>query len=141
MHGDQRRHAYAFGEQLAHAVAGRFGRDHGNIDVGGRLDLAEVDVESVGEHQRFAGGQMRGDVLVIQVALDMIGDQDHDHIGGFGGFGSVEATLRPAASALARDLLLGIEPDHHVDAGIAQVQGVRVTLAAIADDCDGSAFE
>ena len=73
---------------------------------GGRLDLAEVDVEAVGEHQRLAGGQVRRDVLVVEVALDMIGDQDHDHVGGFGGFGGVR-TFRPAASALARDLLPG----------------------------------
>jgi hypothetical protein len=33
---------------------------------GGRLDLAEVDVEAVREHERLAGGQMRRDVLVVK---------------------------------------------------------------------------
>ena len=51
---------------------------------------------------------------------------------------AVSRTLRPAASAFARDLLPGYSPDHHVHAGIAQVEGVRVTLAAIADDGDGA---
>ena len=39
MHGDQGRNAHAFGEQLAHTMAGRFRRDHGNIHIRGRLDL------------------------------------------------------------------------------------------------------
>ena len=50
-------------------------------------------------------------------------------------------TLRPAASALARDLLSGIEADHHVHAGIAQIQRVGVALAAIAYDGYGAALQ
>ena len=65
MDGDQRRHADAFGEQLAHAVAGRLGRDHGDVDVRRRRDLAEVDVEAVGEHQRLAGASCAGAMSLL----------------------------------------------------------------------------
>ncbi len=48
--GEKGGRAAAFGEYLANAMAGRFGRDHGDIDVGGCLDGAEANVESVREH-------------------------------------------------------------------------------------------
>ena len=55
---DERRDAGAFDEDFADAMAGSLGRDHRNIDIRGRLDEAEMDVESVGEHQGFAFGQV-----------------------------------------------------------------------------------
>ena len=58
-----------------------------HVDIRRRRDLAEVDVEAVREHERLAGGHVRRDVVVVEVALDVIGDQDHDHVGGLGGVG------------------------------------------------------
>ena len=99
-----------------------------------------MDVEAVREHERLAGRHVRRDLLVVQVALDMIGDQDHHHLGGFGGVGDRHHfqaggfRFRPGLAAL-------IEADHYVHARIAQVQRVRMALAAVADDGDGAAFQ
>ena len=50
-------------------------------------------------------------------------------------------TLRPAASAFALLLLVSGRPTIDVDARIAQIQRVRVALAAVADNGDRLAFE
>ena len=50
-------------------------------------------------------------------------------------------TVSPAAVALARLLLSAGKADHNVEARIAQVQRVRVALAAVADDGDFLALE
>ena len=71
----------------------------------GGLNLAEVNIEAVGEHQRFARGHVRRDFGAIQIALNMVGHQDHAGVGRFGGLGDAYSTLRPAASALATLLL------------------------------------
>ena len=86
------------------------------------------------------GGEMGRDLLLIQIRLDMIGDQDHDDVGGLGGVGGI-GHFEAGGFRLGARFAAGIEPDHHIHAGIAQVEGVRVTLAAIANDCDGTAFE
>ena len=49
---------------------------------------------------------------------------------------ATSSTRRPAASARARLLEPGGEADDDVDAAVAQVQGVGVALAAVADDRD-----
>ena len=85
--GDEGGNAGAFDEDFAHAMAGGFGGDHGDVDIGGRFDEAEVDVEAVGEHQGFAFGEVRRDVGGVEIALDVIGYEHHHHVGGFGGLG------------------------------------------------------
>ena len=67
MHSYQRGHAHAFGEQFAHTVAGRFRRDHGDVDIRGRLDLTEVDVEAVGEHEGLARREVRREMVLVRV--------------------------------------------------------------------------
>src|SRR5207249_6423137 len=51
---DECRNATALLEHLAHAVAGRFWRDHAHIDVRWRDDLAKAHIEAVREHQRLS---------------------------------------------------------------------------------------
>jgi hypothetical protein len=94
----------------------------------------------VGEHQRFAFGEVRGDVGFVEIALDVIGYQDHHHVGGFGGFGGRQ-TVQAGGFGLGAALAVRGQADDYVEAGIAQVQRVRVALAAVADDGDFLAFE
>ena len=140
MHGDQRGNAHAFGEQLAHAMAGGLGRDHRHIDVGRRIDLPEVNVEAVREHQRLAGGQMRRDVALIQVALHVIGNQHHHDVGCLGGIGRRQHA-QPGRFGLGAALARFRQAHHDLQAGIAQIQRMRVPLAAVADNPDGLTFE
>ncbi len=101
---------------------------------------AEVDVEAVGEHERLARGHVGRDFVVVEIGLDMIGDQDHDHVGGLGGVGGGE-DLEAGGLGLGDALAAGGQADDDIDAGIAEVQGVGVALAAVADDGDGAAGE
>ena len=84
--GDESGRAAAFGEDFADAMAGSFGRDHGDVDVCGRLDGAEANVEAVREHQRLACCEMRLDLLAIELGLLGVGRENHDDVGPLGGF-------------------------------------------------------
>lgn len=121
-------------------MAGALGRDEEDIHILGRLDLAEVDVEAVGEQQGFALGQMGPDVVFIDRRLHFVGQQNHDQIGLLGRFGGGHGReavffgqlVVGAAGALAHD---------HLDPGIPQVLGMGMALAAVADDGDGLIFQ
>ena len=68
-------------------MAGGLGRDHRHVDKVRHLDEAEVDREAMRKHERLAGRQMRGDLFLIEVSLNVIRYQDHQRVGGFGGLG------------------------------------------------------
>src|SRR5439155_323315 len=74
------------------------------------------------------------------IPLDMIGNQDHDNIGGLGGAGGAQdfqaggLGLRPRLTAL-------VEADHHVDPGIAKVQRVGMALASVSHNGHSAAAQ
>src|SRR5579883_270512 len=80
---NQCRNAYAFGEELAHAMSRRLRRNHRDINIRRWLDFVEVDIEAVREHQRLALLHVGRDVVAISVALHVIGYKDHDNVGFF----------------------------------------------------------
>ena len=99
----------------------------------GGADLAEVDVEAVGEEQRLGSVELRGDVLLVRLLLRRVGDQDRDQVpppSGLGGGRDAQSRrLRtgPPGAPLA-------QPDDHVYARVLQVLGVRMSLAPVPDD-------
>src|SRR5207244_3989099 len=78
VHRHQCRHATALFEHLAHAVAGSLGRDHADVDIRRRNYLPEPDIESVREHQRLAGTEVRLDIIAVEPRLTGVGSEDHD---------------------------------------------------------------
>jgi hypothetical protein len=70
----------------------------------------------------------------------LVGQQDHDHVGGLDGvvhFGDLQAGLGdlvPRCAALA-------QADHDLHAAVVQVLCVGVALAAVADDGNGLALD
>ena len=94
----------------------------------------------MGEEQRVTGHQVRLDGLGVQLALGRVRGQHHDQVGLLAGLvrGEHPQALRlglgPAAAALG-------QADAYVDPGVAQRQGVGVTLAAEAQDGDVSALD
>ena len=92
------------------------------------------------EHQHVACFQVRLDVLLIHISLLLIIDQDHDDVSLLSSLSSgvyVEAlllSLSPGLGAL-------VQTDNNIAAGLLQVQGMCMTLAAVADDCDGLAIQ
>jgi hypothetical protein len=89
VHGHQHRDAGAALVFRAHGVAGALGRDHHHVEVDTRLDQVEMDVEAVREHQRRALLHMVGEVLAIDVGLQLVGREHHHHVRPFGGGGDV----------------------------------------------------
>ena len=87
MHRDQARHAAALDVFAAHGVARALGRDHDHVDVGGRIDQAEMDVEPVGEGQRAARLHLACDLVGVDCGLMLVRGKDHQHIGPFRGLG------------------------------------------------------
>ena len=138
MDGEQGRDAATGPIDRPEQVARTLRRDHPDVDDAGRVDPPEMDVEAVGEHQQVAGSQVRRDLLVVDRLLGGVGDEDHDHVGGLdriGHVGHAQARVGGESPALGARR----EPDDDVDAGLVQVEGVGVALAAIADDGHGLA--
>ena len=134
------RHAAALGVGGAHGVAGRLGRDHPHVEVGARHDLAVVHVEAVRERQRRALLDVGLDVVLVDGGDLLVGQQDHDDVGGLhgvGDFGDLQAGLLglgPGSAALA-------QADRDLDAAVVQVLRVRMALRAVADDGDVLALD
>ena len=134
--------AAAFGEDFADAVAGGLGGDEAHVDVSGRGDGTEADVEAVGEHEGLVLavgcglGEGGGDVGVVDRAGGLVGGEVHDDVGPLAGFGDREDFEAGELRALAARGLSGRRPTLHLDAGVLEVEGVGVALGAVADDGD-----
>ncbi len=135
VHRDHVRHAGPFREDAAHHVAGALRGDHDHVDVGRRDDLVEVDVEAVRPRERLARGHRLVDLRVVDVRGQLVGDEHHHDVG----------LLRRLArghdsQAVGLDLLpsrrVRAQADPDVAARVVEVQRVRVTLTAVADDRD-----
>ena len=125
-------------ELAAHGVARSLGSDHRYVDGRFGLDLAEVDVETVGEHQRLAYAQVGGDRVAVDLSLQMVGDQHHHHVRPgrcVGGRQHANARVLGLCDAGT----VRAQPDGDFHSRIAQVVGVREPLAAVADDGDPGA--
>ena len=138
--GDQAGDASPLDELAAHQVARPLGGDQGAVDSLGRDDLAEVDVEPVRAEQEVARPKVRLDLAGVDVALDLVGQEDIDQVAGLGGLGGrhrLEA-VADGQVVIGRARALA---DHHVAARVAQVLRLGVPLAAIADHRDRLALE
>jgi len=79
--GDKRRHPPPGLELAPYQVAGALRGHHPDVEVGPRLDLAEVDVEAVGEGERRPLFEIRLDLLAVDLGLDLVGEEHHDDVG------------------------------------------------------------
>ena len=133
---DQAGHAAAALIFGADGVAGALGRDHEDVDVGTRLDEAEMDVEAVGEGEGGALLHVRREVLIVDTCLIFVGREDHDDVRPGRGVG-VGQHPKAGFLGLGGGGGAGAERDRNLaHARVAQVLGVGVALAAIADDRD-----
>ena len=138
--GHDHRHATAGRVLAADDVARALRGDHEDRMILGRLDVAVVDVEAVRERDGGTRLEVRLDLIGPHLALGLIRGQNHDHVGLGGSIGhglDVQALLLGELDRLGGRA----EADDDVDAGVAQVQRVRVALRAVADDRDLLAVE
>jgi hypothetical protein len=87
----------------------------------------------VREEQRVALHQRRGDRLRIQLALQVVRDQDHDQVRFLARLAGRDHAQAVVGGLLAALGSLG-QPDAHVHAGVAERERVRVPLAAVPED-------
>ena len=133
--------AVAFLVLAADQVARALGGDHADVDAGGRVDLAEVDREAVGEEQQVAGGDPVGDLLAPDLAPASRRAAGPSRCRRGWRRRRCRAPRGRAASALARLEESGAQADDDVDPGVLEVEGVGVALGAVAEDGDGLAVE
>ena len=126
-------------------MAGALGSDHDHVNVLGRGDGLEVDVEAVCKGQSLALGHVRCDLRVVDIGAQLIGHQHHHNIASLGSLfdlhdlevvvsGGELGGLCPVGRALA-------QTDNNVHAALGQVLGMGVALAAEADDSNGLAVQ
>jgi FKBP-type peptidyl-prolyl cis-trans isomerase len=138
--GDEGGDALAFGVLTADDVAGAFRGHHDHVHVLRRDDGLVENGEAVGEEERFALGEVGGDVLLVHATDLGVRHGDEDDVGGLHGFSGVhdlEALFFGHGAALGAC----VEADDDFDAALLEVQGVGVALGAEADDGAGLAFE
>ena len=133
--GNQRGGAAAFGEDFADAMAGRFRRNHGDVDILRRLDGAEANVEAVREHERLAFMEMRLNIIAVDLGLLGIGREYHDDVRPFGSLAGRHHSETLFFGSRARRATF-VQAHANTNAAIPQVQRVSVALRAVADDGD-----
>ncbi len=95
-----------------------------------------MDAEPVRDRERGALAHVRAQFVVVEPGLQFIGRQHHDDVGPFRRLG-IGQDLEPGSLGLRRRGRTRPQRDDDIlDAAVAQIVGVRVALAAIADDRD-----
>jgi hypothetical protein len=94
----------------------------------------------VGEEQRVAVLQVGLDRLRVQPPLHVVRNEDHDQVGLGGRLGRRHDPQALGLGLGAARAALG-QADADVDPRVAQRQGVRVPLAAVAQDGDGAPLD
>ena len=120
-------------------MARAFGGYHEDIDVVGRDDLLEVDIEAVGKGQGTARSEVIPDFVFIYVGLFFIGNKDHGDVRTGDGFGDGLDGKTGFTGFFCRFAPF-IEADGDIDPAVAEVERMGVALAAVADDSDFLSF-
>ncbi len=69
-------------------MTGTLGRDHYNVNVLWRNDIAEVNVESVRKSNGLALCKVGSNVLLVELSLLLVGDKYHDNVRSLCSFGN-----------------------------------------------------
>ncbi|CAI8294606.1 MAG: Uncharacterised protein [Cellulomonadaceae bacterium TMED98] len=130
-HRDNNRHAATRHVFPAHGVTGALRGHQQHVHACRGLDVAKANVESVAKDQSFAVGQVRGDVLAVEVALVLVGSEHHDHVGPGGRLRSGHH-LKARLFGFRRRLRAFLQGHDDLHTRVTEVLGVGVTLRAIA---------
>ena len=120
----------------AHRVARPLRRDHEHVHVGTRLDQTEMDAEAVRESERRAFTHVGAQLAGIEGGLQFVGRQHHDDVRPFGGLCRIHHAQSRLLGLLDRSRAGPQRHDDFLDPAVAQIVGMRMALAAVADDCD-----
>jgi hypothetical protein len=93
----------------------------------------------VREDEGLAGAQPRRDLGAIDLALDLVGDEEREGIAG--GTCLADGAHREAVSLGLLCAGVADRADEHLHSAVAQVQRLRPSLIAVADDGDRLAIQ
>src|SRR5437879_13459959 len=134
LNGDQRRDPSSFCVDAADKMAGALGRDHHHVDVSGPHDCIEVNAEAVREAENFSGMEIGFDELVVHFGLGLIRRENVDPVGALGGLVGSHNHHAIGASLLGA-LAGGIKADDNFVYAVAEILGLRVSLANLSNAC------
>src|SRR5690606_25021530 len=136
VNGNQARHAATLLVFAAHGVAGALRRDHDDVNTRLRLDKAEMHVEAVCKGNRCAVADVGGNLVPVDIGLQLVRCGHHDQVRPAGEFGD-GLDLQAVGLDLPGGRGTGLEPDGNLlDARILQVERMRPALRTIADNTD-----
>ena len=140
IYSDEGRSSLACLVLAADSVSGSLGSDHCDVNICRRLDQTEMNVEAVSKHEHIAGLEVGLDVLLVHSCLLLIVDQDHDDVRHLSCLSSI---VNRESLSLSLSLGLGslIKAYDNIASGLLEVECMRMTLAAVADNCDCLAFQ
>ena len=130
--------AAAFDESTANQMTRSLRRNHEHVNIRGRDNLLEMNVEAVGKCERGAFLQIRGDFVFVNVRLLLVRNENHRNIGSFN-------RVRNAENFQALTFSDGfgfgafVQPDDDINAAVFQIQRVRMPLRTVTDNRDGLA--
>ena len=140
MDRQQRWHTAAFAINAADQMSRALGSDHHHVNVGRRNDRLEMNAESMRNAQNLSGMQIGLDGLFVQLALRLVGREQVNPVGALGGLiGSHDN--HAVGPRLLRALARRIEADNDLKTAVAEILGLRVSLAAIANNGDCLALQ
>src|SRR5256885_4351547 len=121
-------------------MARRLWRDHADVDTRRRSDLTKTNVESVREHQRLPRAEVALDVIAIESRLPRVRSENHDDLGLLRCI--VHSCDREPGVLCSRPTARVFAQAHYdIHPTISEIQSVRVSLAAVADDRHSSPIE
>ncbi len=109
------------------------GSDHDDVQVSARHDLVVVDSKTVSKRQSSALLQVRLDLSFVQLGLELVRGQDHDHVGCCYS-GRYIADFQAMSLSLGDGAGTRTQADGYINTGIFQVAGVGVPLRTVTDD-------
>jgi hypothetical protein len=114
-------------------VTGRLGRDHHNVEIVARRHLAVVNIETVRECERCAFFDIRGDFFTVDLRDMLVGHQHHHKICAFDCVSDL-LYVKTGFSRFLPGRAITAQAHGHFDAGIMQVERMRVALRSVAHD-------
>lgn len=140
INGHHAGHTAAFGIGAAYQMPRSLGSDHVYVNILGRNNLTEVNIEAVSKQEGLAGLEIGLDILTIHLRLMLVGQQNHDDVGSSGRFGGGHGSETMFPGKLVVGTARTLTHDD-VDAGVTQILGMGMPLAAVADDGNGLALK
>ena len=101
----------------------------------GGLDHTERDGEPVGELEGRSLLQVRLDLRLVHVTLDLVRDEHHDHIGVLDGTGD-RVHLEAVLLGLVPGLAVLAHTDRDVQSAVVHAEGLCLALVPETDDRD-----